>query len=332
MGGEESKERSPLRAGGMDDAHSAKPKVAGSGADRASFAVGAVLVVGSAVAFGAMPVLASVAYANGATPFTLLSVRFLVALAALQVGVRLARLPEVPLSARRRMIAVGMGAVGYAGTAMGFFASLRYVPAQVAALLFYTYPALVAVGSALLRRRPLTRVEGLSLVTALAGSALVVGGTVQSLDGRGVALALGAAVAYAGYIVAGDATLTRLPPHVLARLVVAGALLSSLVATFVAGDRFDVIAPAGWAAGALLGLLSTAFAIFAFLAGLARVGPTVASILSAVEPLVATALAAWVLGERLTPVRAVGAGLVVAAVVLVSLGRKPPREVKAESN
>lgn len=314
----------------MDAADTGKPVAAGVTADRASFAAGVALVVSSAVAFGAMPVLASVAYAHGATPFTLLSTRFFVAWAALLAGARLARMPRAALTARQRLAALGLGAVGYASTALGFFASLRYVPAQVAALLFYTYPALVAAGSSLLRRRPLGPVEGLALVTALAGSALVVGGTLQGLDGRGVALALGAAVCYAGYIVAGDATVARLPAHEVARLVVAGALASSLLATMVAGDRFDGIAPAGWAAAGLLGLLSTAYAISAFLAGLARVGPTVASILSAGEPLVATALAVLVLGERLTPSRAVGAGLVVGAVVLVSLARAREKGTAAE--
>lgn len=284
-----------------------------------SFAAGLALVTSSAAAFGTMPVLARAAYDSGATPFTLLAARFAVAWAALAAWGRLAGSRSEPPAAEARAIALALGAVGYAGTAMGFFASLRYVPAQVAALLFYTYPALVAAGSAALRRRLPPLPQAVALAVALAGCSLVAGGGAAGVDPRGAALALGAAACYAGYILAGDAVAARLPAGVLARLVVAGAFFSSLVAALASGDRFGAISAPGWLAAVVLGLVSTAYAIAAFLAGLARVGPTAASILSAAEPLVAAGLAARVLGERLTASQAVGAALVVAAVVLVGL-------------
>ena len=65
--------------------------------------------------------------------------------------------------------------------------------------------------------------------------------------------------------------------------------------------------------------MSTVVAVSAFFAGLRRVGPSEAAILSTFEPVVTVVLAFFVLGERLTPLQLAGGALVLAAVVLLQL-------------
>ncbi len=72
---------------------------------------------------------------------------------------------------------------------------------------------------------------------------------------------------------------------------------------------------AGWGWIACLAVVSTVGAIGLFFAGLRRVGPTTASILSTVEPLVTVVLAFAVFGEALGPVQLAGGALVLAAVL-----------------
>lgn len=57
--------------------------------------------------------------------------------------------------------------------------------------------------------------------------------------------------------------------------------------------------------------------IVAFLAGLARIGPTNAAMLSTLEPVVTILLASWWLSEALTSVALLGGGLILAAALLV---------------
>jgi drug/metabolite transporter (DMT)-like permease len=64
--------------------------------------------------------------------------------------------------------------------------------------------------------------------------------------------------------------------------------------------------------------------VLAFFAGLEKVGPVVASLLSTVEPLVAVLLGALLLGERLTLLQGVGGLLILTAVVLLA---RPERSV-----
>jgi drug/metabolite transporter (DMT)-like permease len=63
-----------------------------------------------------------------------------------------------------------------------------------------------------------------------------------------------------------------------------------------------------------------------FMAGLARVGPSTASIASTVEPPVTVALAWIVFGETLGPLQLVGGAFVLSAVVLLQLRRSVVRD------
>jgi drug/metabolite transporter (DMT)-like permease len=63
-------------------------------------------------------------------------------------------------------------------------------------------------------------------------------------------------------------------------------------------------------------------AISLFFAGLRLVGPTRASILPTVEPLVTVLLAFLVFGETLGPAQVVGGALVFTAVVVLSASRR----------
>ncbi len=59
-----------------------------------------------------------------------------------------------------------------------------------------------------------------------------------------------------------------------------------------------------------------------FFAGLSRVGPTSASILATVEPVVTVVLAFLVFGETLGPAQLVGGALVLSAVVVLNARRR----------
>ena len=76
---------------------------------------------------------------------------------------------------------------------------------------------------------------------------------------------------------------------------------------------------------ALIASVSTVMPIVLFMAGLARVGPSTASIASTVEPPFTVALAWIVLGETLGPLQLAGGALVLSAVVLLQLRGTMPR-------
>jgi drug/metabolite transporter (DMT)-like permease len=143
-------------------------------------------------------------------------------------------------------------------------------------------------------------------------------GDAADIDALGVVLALGAALAYTGYILLSDTLLSKADPLMLSALVCAGAAVSFAVVGFVSGEAsfsFDAI---GWLWLGAIAVVSTVLAIVLFFGGLGRVGPSRASIISTVEPLVTVVLAFIVFGEELSALQLVGGALVLASVVGVS--------------
>lgn len=67
-------------------------------------------------------------------------------------------------------------------------------------------------------------------------------------------------------------------------------------------------------------LVATILPVVTFLAGLERIGPTNASMLSTLEPVVTVLLAAWIFTERLQPMVMLGGGLILVAVMLLTRG------------
>ncbi len=300
--------------------------------------VGAVLCLVSAAFFGAMPIFGKFAYEAGVSPAALLLVRFSLAAAVLAalllVRPSLRRTSTVanpaaqadgPVPSPRRvvLIALGLGAIGYAAQAGLYFSALQRMDASLLALILYTYPVLVTVGAVLLRRDRMTSARGAALAAATCGTVLVLAGAGgASLHPVGAVLAFGAAIVYTTYILVSDTVVHRLPPVVLATLVMAGAagtLGANAVLTGGVDLGFD---PAGWFWLACIAVVSTVLAMLAFFAGLRRTGPSTTAILSTFVPVVTAALAELTLGESLSQVQLVGAVLVLASVVVLQLRRR----------
>lgn len=282
------------------------------------------MCVGSGAAFGAMAIFGKLAYDNGANVGTLLAIRFVLAAALFWILALAGRalLAELrALAPRDIAIALGLGAAGYALQAGCYFTALERIDASLLSLLLYTFPAMVAVAAVALGRERLTPRRLIALALASAGLVLVLAGAgAGSIDALGAGLALSAAVVYSTYILVSDGVAARVRPGLLSALVCTGAAVSLVASTALLGQlRPAEVTGAGWGWLAALALVSTVVAIALFFAGLRRVGPTTASILATVEPVVTVLLAFAVFGETLGPVQLVGGGFVVAAVLALNV-------------
>jgi drug/metabolite transporter (DMT)-like permease len=285
--------------------------------------LGTLLCLGSGAAFGAMAIFGKLAYGEGVTVGTLLSVRFALAavlfwtLVAARGGVR-----EVgALPGRDLGIGLALGACGYALQAGCYFAALQRIDASLLSLLLYTFPAMVAAAAIALGRERLDGRRGLALALASSGLVLVVAGAgTGALDPLGAALAIGAAIVYSTYILVSDRVVARVAPMALSALVCSAAAATLTVGSAALGElRPGDVTLAGWGWLACLAAVSTVGAISLFFAGLKRVGPTSASILATVEPVVTVMLAFVVFGERLGGVQLAGGALVLGAVLALNV-------------
>ena len=280
---------------------------------------GTLLALVSATGFGAMGVLAKLAFASGVSVATLLSGRFMIAAVLLWAIVAARRTPMPPLRTLLAGLALG---VGLYGTESGLaFLALQRLDASLFALLLYTYPVIVVAGAVALGRERLDRARVGALATALSGAGLVIlGAGTGALDGLGVALALSTAVIYSVYVLVADGVTRRVDPLLLAALVSTGAALT-ITAAGVATSSLHAPTPTGALLILALAVVCTVVPISAFLLSLPLVGASTASILNTLEPVVACGLAAAVFGESLGPVQLAGGSLVILAVVALQVRR-----------
>jgi drug/metabolite transporter (DMT)-like permease len=267
---------------------------------------------------------------EGADPVSVLAVRFLIAAPILwaiaaRTG-RSARSAGVPPGRRAVVGGLLLGAVGYSAQAALFQGAVARTGAALADLLLYAYPAMVVLAVWALRRDPPGSRRAFALVVATGGVALVlVGGGGSEFDGVGVALGLGAALAYTVYVLGCDTVVRGVPPATLATLVATGAAVAYVVAGLAGlGGGLDLgFSARAWWAVVGIALVGTVLAVTAFLAALDLIGPSRASILSTLEPVVTVLLAYLFLGERLGPAQLAGGAMVLAACVILQLRPRP---------
>ncbi|MEJ2555720.1 MAG: DMT family transporter [Anaerolineae bacterium] len=274
---------------------------------------GIVLVVVSATSFGTLAIFGRYAYADGMDALTILFLRFSLSavLMAILLAARRESLPRGPALIQL----VGMGAIGYVGQAFSYFTALKYASAGLVALLLYLYPLFVAILSAILLRKRITHVKRLALGLALAGTALTVGPEGGQL--LGVLLAISAAVIYSMYIIVGTQVMKQVSAVQSSTVIFAAAGAMSGFLMAARGPHLPATG-AGWAVIGSIVLIATVLPVVTFLAGLERIGPTNAAMLSTLEPVVTVLLAALLLGETLKPITLLGGGLILVAVVLLT--------------
>ncbi|MGZ6269720.1 MAG: DMT family transporter [Candidatus Limnocylindrales bacterium] len=296
---------------------------------------GIALAVASACGYGSGPLFAKGVYGAGVDWLTLLAWRFLIGalLSWTWLLVWPANRAALRTLTRRRVLALlGLGAlfVGNAGT---YYAALETVPASLAALIVYIYPALVAVlairfGRALEGRRPWA---ALAIVTL--GVGLTIGGIETKTDPLGVGLVFASPVIYAVYIILsarlagerrGATAGARMGGGAATPPAVVGAVMMSATCAVVVALALATREPVlpwqvpGDAWFGLLGIaiFSTALAIQAFYASTARIGAAQTALISTVEPVYTVVLATLLFGERLAPLQLLGGTLVLAGVLL----------------
>lgn len=287
----------------------------------------------SAACFGSLAVFTTLAYGRGAQPLQLLTWRF--GLAALLLGGYLAlRRPD---ALRVNAGDIGRFAVlsfaGYGAASICFFFALTFAPAAVVGILLYTYPAIVTVAEWMFLGATPSASRLTAVFVAFAGCALVADpfGSQSTVAWPGVVLGLGAAVAYASFSILSHRWLPgRRRSGLMAYMFFFTTILAA-AAALVTGTSLSVATWSSevWLLLAAIVAFPTFIAIVLYLAALRTLGPSQAAVLSTFEPLFTIALAAALLGERLTPVQWVGAALVLVGVVAAEMIARRAEEMPA---
>ncbi|NPV71957.1 MAG: DMT family transporter [Firmicutes bacterium] len=288
-----------------------------------SKALGVFLAMTTAAAFGSLPVLYKVAYAQGATTAGMLAWRFTLGAGLL---VWFCKVRGISLRLSPAMVArlACMGA-GYAGFSWLYSASLRYVPAWIGTMLFYHYPVTTIVLAYFILGERLDRATVPALLLSLAGCALILWapgasgmvGSVRQVHVAGALMAIASGVFNALYSVLARKVAAGVHPAVKSVYIACSAASCYVISMLLSGEWWLPRSPGAWASVAALAGWCTAVPMISLLWALEIIGASRTAILSTVEPAVSAALAVAILGERLAWVQALGGALVVLGALLI---------------
>jgi drug/metabolite transporter (DMT)-like permease len=279
-------------------------------ASRFAFSVAPGLA--AAVSLGVADVLAKIIIASHCDVLTMLLFRSVVGLALMTVWLRLGPKPPT-VNARVRLISVGIGVL-FSVLIFCLFKAIEANDVPTAILTYFVYPLLTGLVAAVTGLERLRWQGILCALAAFVGLAIMIGAHPAGLALAGIAFAVGAACCRTGvliftraFLVGADARLTTWY-SVIAQLVI-----FAVVALFTQTWQ-PPQTDGGWAALVALSVVTTVAILFIFVSTV-RIGPFRTALITNFEPMIAMVLSAAVLGEVITPLQAVGSGIMLAALI-----------------
>jgi len=265
-----------------------------TGTDRLA---GSLFGVGAAVSFGAVVVVQRSLAKEHLPVTTVVGGRYAIACLILLAILAVSGRPLLPEPGERLRAAL-LGMVGYIVHSTLVYLALSHGTAAAVAMVFYLYPAVVAVLEIILRLRP-PRLAAL-LAPVLSGigvTAVVATGEKIALGRTGVILALCASFAVSVYLIT-SSRLIRRSNSVVTGAWVAGGVVVSMATGGVALAGFSL--PAAAIGRLVLAGIATAGATSCVYAALRRLGAGPTAVFMALQSLVALVLAGVTLGEPMT--------------------------------
>ena len=271
--------------------------------------------VAAAVVLGVSDVLVKIIVAARVDVLTMLSFRSVIGIVFMTAWLRFG--PKPSIDARGRWISLGIGVL-FTVLIYCLFKAIELNDVPTAILTYFAYPLLTGLAAAATGLERLSWQGVACALTAFGGLAIMIGAHPAGLALGGIGYALAAASCRTGvlivtraYLVGADARLTTWY-SVIAQTVIFVAL-SSVTRTWHPPQT-----DAGWAALVGMSLATTAGIVFIFVSTM-RVGPFRTALIMNLEPLIAMLGSALVLGDLITPLQALGSGIMLAALVAFQL-------------
>ena len=273
--------------------------------------------IAAGTSLGISDVLAKIVLLGGVDVVSMLSFRSLVGLAFVATWFRFGR--RAAATAQVRVVSIIVGII-FAGLIFCLFKAIETIDVPTAVLSYFTYPLLTGLAAALAGLEPLRWKGMVCAAVAFCGLALLIDAHPAGLAVAGIVYAIGAAACRVGvllvtraYLVGADARLTTWYSMLSATIIFVLAASSQRSWTMPQSSL-------AWTCLIALSFATTAAILFVFLSTV-RIGAFRTAVIMHLEPLTATILSGFVLGEIFTPMQAVGMVVMLSGLIAFQLWR-----------
>jgi len=270
----------------------------------------------SSTGFATVPTFAKKLYAHETNAMGVMSVRFTLA-TLLMLAIRGIMVRNTPWPSLKNTAKLLLWGVCIMGISLTYFIAINDIDTGLAIVLFYANPVFIVFGSWIIWKiRPSKNVQ-ISLVLTMIGVFITVGQIGNASIGA-VVLVLLSAVLFTIYLLGLSHSLERTDVITSVVLVNAGGAISYWFLVVTSPGSLTSEFPhdsTAWLLIAGLVIFGTVTPILASFAGLKRVGPSTASVLTTFEPVIAITAGVIFLGEDITLNRVLGASFVIGALI-----------------
>lgn len=277
----------------------------------------------AALGFSLKAIFVKLAYPYGVDAITLLALRMGFSLPVfLWVGLAHRKAGESLTKGDWWQLAM-LGCLGYYGASILDFMGLAYISAGLERLILFTYPTLTILIGVFFQGKAFTRREAVAIALSYAGIGFAFAHDLGQGDARSVwlggLLVFGSSVSYALYLSGSAPMIARLGAmrfSALAMLVSSAVVLVHFAAVQPLSAFIQPLPVYGW--GLAMAAFSTVIPVFAQSSAIRHFGAGKASLFGMIGPMLTIGFGWWLLDEAISSAQMIGAGLVVAGILIVS--------------
>lgn len=279
---------------------------------------GILYIILSACAFGIMPILAKLSYRGGANTYSTLFLRFLFAAIMLFYYLKTKGI-SMKLTKKQLILIIIIGVFGFTLATSSLYMSYNYISIGMASMIFYIYPSIVTILAYVVYKEKIYSRKIISLMISLIGIYILIDKGSVNFNIKGIIFAGIAAVLYSLYVLgASHKEFKNINSYVLTFYISCASATVMFMAA-KATNNFNInISFYALVAILLIAFISTVVALMAFLEGVRLIGPSKASILSTIEPIVSLILGIIILGEPISSRIIIGSIMIVLSVVILT--------------
>lgn len=289
---------------------------------RQALLLGITIALVGAILFSTKAIVAKLLYRHHLDAVTVIAFRMLFSVPFFAVMAWWHMRRGSPLSGKDRWRILYLGFAGYYLSSMLDFLGLQYITAGLERLILFLTPSFVLLISSKILHKRISKLEWLALATSYGGIVLVFlhdlkqGGPNVVL---GAALVLGAAMAYAVYLILSGELVNRIGSL---RLVSYAMCVSSVCCI----GQFFILRPASmlvqpmpvYGLSLVNAVFCTIFPVIMTMVAVKRIGASTASQAGMIGPVSTLFLGAWLLGEPITGWQLAGTVLVLCGIYLLT--------------
>lgn len=269
----------------------------------------------SGACFGFLPIFAKLAYSNGGNTSTVLSIRFTVA-ALIMWTISLIKKIDYKVGKKKVIHLILLGSIGYNSTTAAYFYALNFISTPLVALVFYTNPIIVSVLSYFIIKEKVTKSKIIALILSSVGLMMIVGFSIGNVNIIGIFYAALAAFIYSIYIIVGSKVIKGVNPIIVTTYVTTGCSLMANITGLFSRNLIKMPYMA-WLYSIMTAVFATVIAILTFYEGMKRIGPSQTAIISTIEPVVTTIMAAIIFNDILSFPQIVGGLLIIVGIIVL---------------